>query len=97
MAMPPPPLPPTAAPAGPTEEISLPSDPAPPAQVLTTDAAVAAWPQTPGYRGYILWLRRRCERIRGRSIVEGKAGASGVGAGVRLVLTVEHCCAHGRA
>jgi len=82
--MAPPPLPPTATPppAPPppaeSEEIVLPSDPDPPAQILTTEKNVAAWPKTPGYRGYIGWLKKRCESIRGRGIVEGNEGASPV-------------------
>lgn len=87
-AMPPPPLPrqtgvSASANARPTpsareEEIVLPSLPAPPAQILTSEANVAAWPRTPGYRGYVGWLKKRCESIRGRTLVEGNAGTSPV-------------------
>ncbi|BEJ12469.1 hypothetical protein CspHIS471_0209290 [Cutaneotrichosporon sp. HIS471] len=63
--------------AGLADAVVLPSNPAPPAPVLTTEDAVHAWPATPGYRGFIDWLRVRCERIRGRPIVDGPPAYDG--------------------
>jgi hypothetical protein len=67
----------TPTPGAPADAVVLPSNPAPPAPVLTTEDAVHTWPTTPGYRGFIDWLRVRCERIRGRPIVDGPVAYDG--------------------
>ncbi|KAL7418719.1 Serine/threonine-protein phosphatase 2A activator 1 [Cryptotrichosporon argae] len=58
-------------------DVLLPSDPALPVRRLTTNAAVAQWPLTPGYRGFVGWLRRRCARVRGRGVLVGDYASSG--------------------
>ncbi|CAD6569291.1 MAG: Serine/threonine-protein phosphatase 2A activator 1 [Tremellales sp. Tagirdzhanova-0007] len=50
---------------------SLPPQIAPPAPVLVTDATVAQWPSTPGFIAFWGWVKRRCERIKRREILEG--------------------------
>lgn len=73
-------------PEAPADAVLLPSNPAPPAPVLRGEAAVEAWPQSAGYRGFIDWLRRRCERIKGKPIIDGEAAYEGAGE-VRPLLT----------
>jgi serine/threonine-protein phosphatase 2A activator len=68
MSMPPPVLT-TAAP--PSHAVMLPSDPATPAQILTSQSNVDLWPTTPGFKGFWGWVQRRCERIKGREIMAG--------------------------
>ncbi|GMK59923.1 hypothetical protein CspeluHIS016_0901400 [Cutaneotrichosporon spelunceum] len=67
----------TQVPVHPTGAVILPSSPAAPVPVLTTEDAVQDWPATAGYRGFIDWLRVRCERIRGRPIVVGPSAYDG--------------------
>lgn len=55
---------------------ALPTDPAPPAPVLTSEKNVAQWPLTPGYQAFMAWLKRRCDRIRGQSIRRGMEGVT---------------------
>ena len=47
------------------------SPPSLPAQLLTTDEAVTAWPATVGFRSFWEWIKRRCERIKGKAIMQG--------------------------
>ena len=59
-----------------TEAITFPDDPAPPQQVLLTDAAVLQWHRSPGFRAFWGWTTRRCDRIKGKDILEGDFAAS---------------------
>lgn len=58
------------------------SAPAVPIQCLTTEEAVRRWSSSPGLMGFTGWLRRRCEKIRGREIMDDGWGGSSI---VRLV------------
>lgn len=62
---------PTQSEASSSRSVVLPSDPAPPRQILNTDYAVAQWHTTPGFRGFWGWTIRRCDRIKGKQIMEG--------------------------
>ncbi|KAL1413219.1 Serine/threonine-protein phosphatase 2A activator 1 [Vanrija albida] len=87
--------PPTAAPPRPAapssngadaaDGVELPADPFSPAPLLTTEAAVAEWPRTAGYQAYTGWLRRRCERIRGKGIIPGSDGKGPIGTLMRVL------------
>lgn len=72
MSMAPPTLPRTTAESASRRSVLLPSDPAPPAPLLTTQHNVDLWPSTPGFKGFWGWVQRRCDRIRGREIVTGR-------------------------
>ena len=61
-----------------SRSVVLPSDPAPPRQILTTDTAVAQWHTTPGFRGFWGWTTRRCDRIKGKQIMEGSNDSTSV-------------------
>jgi hypothetical protein len=72
-------------------EILLPVEPAKPQPILTTESTVAQWPTTPGFQAFWGWIKRRCERIKGKDILSGDYnGTSEVGtilygrAGIRL-------------
>ncbi|GFZ51999.1 PPIase PTPA-1 [Saitozyma sp. JCM 24511] len=71
MSMAPPSLPSVTAETASRRSVLLPSDPAPPAPLLTTQHNVDLWPSTPGFKGFWGWVQRRCDRIRGREIVTG--------------------------
>jgi hypothetical protein len=61
-------------------QVQLPSNPAPPVQVLTTEANMEAWHRSPGFRGFMGWLKRRCEKIKGERTRSGEyEGNSEVG------------------
>ncbi|WVR03592.1 hypothetical protein IAU60_000584 [Kwoniella sp. DSM 27419] len=64
--------------------IYLPTDPAVPRPCLTTDTAVAQWHASPGFQAFWGWIRRRCERIKGREIVRGDY--QGSSEGIRTLL-----------
>jgi serine/threonine-protein phosphatase 2A activator len=69
------PLPPLSA-----HTIVLPDNPAPPQQILVTDAALLQWHRSPGFRAFWGWITRRCDRIKGKETLEGDyAGSSTVG------------------
>jgi hypothetical protein len=53
---------------------ALPTDPAIPQPVLTSERNVAAWPSTPGYQSFQAWLKQRCARIQGQPIRRGTEG-----------------------
>lgn len=69
-----------------TDAITFPDDPAPPQQVLLTDAAVLQWHRSPGFRAFWGWTTRRCDRIKGKDILEGDFAASSP---VSLILRVD--------
>ncbi|WVQ80918.1 serine/threonine-protein phosphatase 2A activator 1 [Cryptococcus sp. DSM 104549] len=51
--------------------ISLPTIPAPPRPCLTTDALVDRWEKSDGFQCFWGWIRRRCERIKGKEVMRG--------------------------
>ncbi|WWC58169.1 uncharacterized protein I303_100705 [Kwoniella dejecticola CBS 10117] len=55
-----------------SQGIYLPSDPAKPRPCLTNDSAVSQWHTTPGYQAFWGWIKRRCERIKGKEILRGQ-------------------------
>ena len=61
-----------------SRSVVLPSNPAPPRQILNTDTVVAQWHTTPGFRGFWGWTTRRCDTIRGKQIVEGSDDSTSV-------------------
>lgn len=56
--------------------VELPRNPAKPVQCLTTDEAMLKWHRSAGFAGFNGWLKRRCERIKGRYIIDGDIGDS---------------------
>lgn len=57
-------------------EILLPSDPEEPSPILADEAVFTAWPRSPGFRAFWGWIQRRCERLKGTSIIRGDYGQS---------------------
>lgn len=53
---------------------ALPTDPAAPQPVLTSEGNVATWPNTPGYQSFQAWLKHRCSRVQGQPIRRGTEG-----------------------
>ncbi|WVW81825.1 hypothetical protein I302_103822 [Kwoniella bestiolae CBS 10118] len=67
-----------------SQAIYLPANPAPPRQCLTTDSAVAQWHTSPGFQAFWGWIKRRCERLKGKEILRGEY--QGDSQGIRTLL-----------
>ncbi|TYJ51490.1 serine/threonine-protein phosphatase 2A activator 1 [Cryptococcus floricola] len=61
------------------DEVTLPSNPAAPRPCITTDDLVARWQHAPGFQCFWAWVRRRCDRIKGKEIVRGDYSESSQG------------------
>lgn len=66
------------------QTVVLPSEPEEPAPILTNDVVVSQWPQTAGFQGFWGWIKRRCERIKGKSILRDDYSGNSTVCGVRL-------------
>nr|XP_019014526.1 serine/threonine-protein phosphatase 2A activator 1 [Kwoniella pini CBS 10737]OCF53307.1 serine/threonine-protein phosphatase 2A activator 1 [Kwoniella pini CBS 10737] len=67
-----------------SQGVYLPTNPAIPRQCLNTDSAVSQWHTTPGYQAFWGWIKRRCERIRGKDILRGEYQGSSEGINILL-------------
>lgn len=51
--------------------VHIPSDPALPRPCLTSDAIVSRWQNSPGFQYFWAWIKRRCDRLKGKEIIRG--------------------------
>ncbi|KAK4685880.1 serine/threonine-protein phosphatase 2A activator, partial [Tremellales sp. Uapishka_1] len=58
------------------QQLQLPENSRPSAQLLTSDSILSKWQLSPGYSAFTSWLKRRCERVVGRDILVGSNQAS---------------------
>ncbi|WWC85833.1 uncharacterized protein L201_000700 [Kwoniella dendrophila CBS 6074] len=55
-----------------SQAIYLPTSPALPRLCLSSESAVSEWQTTPGFQAFWGWIKRRCERIKGKEILRGE-------------------------
>ncbi|WVQ76163.1 hypothetical protein IAR50_005818 [Cryptococcus sp. DSM 104548] len=58
------------------DQVALPANPAAPRPCITTDDMVGRWQGAPGFQCFWAWVRRRCDRIKGKEILRGDYSAS---------------------
>ncbi|WRT63817.1 uncharacterized protein IL334_000742 [Kwoniella shivajii] len=69
-----------------SQGVYLPTNPVLPRPCLTTDSAVSQWHSSPGFQGFWGWIKRRCERIKGKEILRGDY--HGDSEGIKTLMTM---------